>query len=38
VIAGIFGWGISGDDLVGIVMAVFFACYLVYVLLKPEHL
>ena len=37
-IAGVFGWPISGDDLVGIVMAVLFATYLVYVLIKPERL
>ena len=37
-IGGIFGWAISGDDLVGIIMAVLLAAYLVYVLLKPEKL
>jgi len=38
VTAGIFGWAISGDDLVGIIMAVLMAVYLVYVLIKPEGL
>lgn len=37
-IVGVFGWAISGDDLVGIIMAVLLAVYLVYVLLKPERL
>ena len=37
-IGGIFGWAISGDDLVGIIMAVLLGAYLVYVLLKPEKL
>jgi len=38
VIGGIFGWAISGDDLVGIIIAVLLGAYLIYVLLKPEHL
>ncbi len=33
----IFGWAISGDDLVAIIVAVLLAVYLVYVLIKPEH-
>ncbi|HXX88726.1 MAG TPA: K(+)-transporting ATPase subunit F [Acidimicrobiales bacterium] len=37
-IAGIFGWPMSGDELVGIVMAVLLAAYLIYVLIKPEQL
>jgi len=37
-IAGIFGWGISGDDLIGIIISVLMMGYLVYVLLKPEGL
>ena len=37
-IAGVFGWGISGDDLIGIIMSVLMMAYLVYVLLKPEGL
>jgi K+-transporting ATPase KdpF subunit len=37
-IAGVFGWAISGDDLIGIVMAVLLAAYLVFVLIKPEKL
>ncbi|HMK98863.1 MAG TPA: K(+)-transporting ATPase subunit F [Acidimicrobiales bacterium] len=37
-IGGIFGWAISGDDLVGIIMAVLLGAYLIYVLLKPERL
>jgi len=36
--AGVFGWGISGDDLIGIIMAVLLGVYLIYVLLKPEKL
>jgi K+-transporting ATPase KdpF subunit len=38
VIGGVFGWAISGDDLVGIIMAVLLGAYLIYVLLKPEGL
>jgi K+-transporting ATPase KdpF subunit len=38
VIAGVFGLGISGDDLIGIIMAVLLAAYLVFVLIKPEKL
>ena len=34
----IFGWAISGDDLLGILLAVFIAAYLVYALIKPEKL
>jgi len=37
-IAGIFGWPMSGDELVGIIMAVFLAAYLIYVLINPERL
>lgn len=37
-IGGIFGWAISGDNLIGIIMAVLLGAYLVYVLLKPEKL
>lgn len=37
-IGGIFGWAISGDDLVGIIMAVLLGAYLIYVLIKPEGL
>jgi len=37
-ITGVFGWGISGDDFVGVVMAVLMMAYLVYVLIKPERL
>jgi len=38
VIGGIFGWAVSGDNLVGIIMAVLLGAYLIYVLLKPERL
>jgi K+-transporting ATPase KdpF subunit len=34
----IFGLGISGDDLVGLITAVVIAAYLVVALLKPEKL
>jgi K+-transporting ATPase KdpF subunit len=34
----IFGLAISGDDLVGIVIAVLVTAYLVFALLKPEKL
>ena len=34
----IFGLSLSGDDLVGLILAVFVAGYLVYALLKPEKL
>ncbi len=37
-IGGIFGWAMSGDDLVAIIVAVLMGAYLVYVLLKPEKL
>ena len=37
-IGGIFGWAVSGDNLVGIIMAVLLGAYLIYVLLKPERL
>lgn len=37
-IAGVFGWAISGDDFVGIIMAVLFGVYLIYALIKPEKL
>ena len=36
--AGVFGWAISGDDLIGIFMAVLLGAYLIYVLIKPERL
>jgi len=38
VIGGVFGWAISGDDFVGIIMAVLLATYLVYVLINPERM
>ena len=34
----IFGLGISGDDLAGLITAVVMATYLVLALLKPEKL
>jgi K+-transporting ATPase KdpF subunit len=34
----IFGLAISGDDLVGIVIAVLVTAYLVFALIKPEKL
>jgi K+-transporting ATPase KdpF subunit len=34
----VFGWAISGDDLVGIVIAVLVTIYLVFALIKPEKL
>jgi K+-transporting ATPase KdpF subunit len=34
----IFGLAISGDDLVGIVIAILITAYLVFALLKPEKL
>ena len=37
-LAGVFGWAISGDDLIGIIMAVLLAGYLVFVLISPERL
>jgi K+-transporting ATPase KdpF subunit len=37
-IVGIFGWAMSGDDLVGIIMAVLLAIYCIYVLIKPERM
>jgi K+-transporting ATPase KdpF subunit len=37
-ILGVFGWAISGDDVVGIVVAIFIAAYLFYALLAPEKL
>lgn len=37
-IAGVFGWAISGDDLVGIIMAVLLGAYLIYVLINPEKM
>ena len=36
-IAGVFGWAINGDDLIGIIMSVLLAAYLVAVLLHPER-
>jgi len=38
VTAGLFGWGISGDDLIGLIMAVLIGVYLIYVLIHPENL
>jgi K+-transporting ATPase KdpF subunit len=35
---GVFGWAISGDDLLGIFVAIFIGAYLVYALIKPEKL
>ena len=35
---GVFGWAISGDNLIGIIMAVLLGAYLIYVLLRPERL
>jgi len=37
-IGGVFGWGISGDDLVGIIVSVLLGAYLIFVLIKPEKL
>jgi len=37
-ILNVFGWPISGDDVIGIVMAVLAAIYLVAVLILPEKL
>jgi K+-transporting ATPase KdpF subunit len=34
----IFGLSLSGDDLVGLILAIFVAAYLVYALLRPEKL
>jgi K+-transporting ATPase KdpF subunit len=34
----IFGLAMSGDDLVGIVIAVLITAYLVFALIKPEKL
>jgi K+-transporting ATPase KdpF subunit len=34
----VFGLAISGDDLVGIVIAVLITLYLVFALIKPEKL
>jgi K+-transporting ATPase KdpF subunit len=34
----VLGWSISGDDLIGIVIAVLVTFYLVYALIKPEKL
>ena len=34
----VFGLSIAGDDLIGIVVAVFIAAYLFFALLKPEKL
>jgi len=34
----IFGWAISGDSVVAIVISVLVAAYLVYALIKPENL
>jgi K+-transporting ATPase KdpF subunit len=32
----VFGWAISGDDFVGIVIAALISAYLVYALIVPE--
>ena len=37
-ILGVFGLAIGGDDLVGIIVSVLIAGYLVYALLRPEKL
>jgi K+-transporting ATPase KdpF subunit len=34
----VFGWNISGDDLVGLIIAVLVTAYLVYALIAPEKL
>jgi len=34
----VFGWAISGDNFVGIVIAFLVSAYLVYALIKPEKL
>ena len=34
----IFGWAMTGDDLVGIVVGVLITVYLVFALIKPEKL
>jgi K+-transporting ATPase KdpF subunit len=34
----VFGWAMSGDDLVGIVIAICVTAYLVFALIKPEKL
>ena len=37
-ILNVFGWPISGDDVIGIIMALLAAVYLVVVLVMPEKL
>ena len=37
-IANVFGWPISGDDVIGIIIALLAAVYLVTVLVRPERL
>ncbi len=37
-ILSVFGWAISGDDVVGIVIAFLVSAYLVYALITPEKL
>jgi len=37
-ILDVFGWGISGDDLIGIGVSLLAAIYLVAVLVMPEKL
>jgi K+-transporting ATPase KdpF subunit len=37
-IVGVFGLAIGGDDLVGLIVAILMAAYLVYALLAPEKL
>ena len=34
----VLGWKITGDDLVGLIIAVLITAYLVFALLKPEKL
>jgi K+-transporting ATPase KdpF subunit len=34
----VFGWAISGDDFLGIIVAILIAAYLVYALVRPEKL
>jgi K+-transporting ATPase KdpF subunit len=34
----VFGWAISGDNFVGIIIAFLISAYLVYALINPEKL
>lgn len=34
----VFGWAMTGDDFVGIVIAIFVTAYLVFALINPEKL